>query len=98
VSRITRAPLAFLETLSVDDYSPEELLAEEPTKRGDRILVKSCKQLGGVAAAAERLQLEPDYLEAAISRHLERKALRPKRKSTVLGKRLRKLRRLFTGS
>jgi hypothetical protein len=98
VSKITRAPVAFLETLSIDDYSPEALLAEEPTKRGDRILVKSCKQLGGVAAAAERLQLEPEYLEAAIRRHRERKALRPKRKSTVLGKRLRRLKQLFTSS
>jgi hypothetical protein len=97
VSRITRAPVDFLKTLPIDDYSPDELLAEAPTKRGDRILVKSCKQLGGVARTAKKLQLDRDFLEAAIRRHRERKALRPKRKSTVLGKRLRKLKRLFTG-
>lgn len=95
VSAISRAPVDFLKTLPIDDYSPTELLEEEPTKRGDRILVKSCKHFGSVARAADRLQLNADFLEAAISRHKARKAMRPKRKSTVLGKRLRKLRRLF---
>ena len=95
VSKITRAPVGFLKSLSIDDYSPDELLGEEPTKRGDRILVKSCKQLGGVARAVERLQLDEAFLGAAIARHRGRKALRPKRKSTVIGKRLRGLRRLF---
>jgi hypothetical protein len=95
VSKITRASVGFLKSLSIDGYSPDELLGEEPTKRGDRILVKSCKQLGGVARAAHRLQLDEAFLEAAIARHRERKALRPKRKSTVIGKRLRDLRRLF---
>ena len=95
VSKITRAPVGFLKSLSIDDYSPNELLGEEPTKRGDRILVKSCKQLSGVARAAQRLQLDEAFLEAAIARHRERKALRLKRKSTVIGKRLRGLRRLF---
>ncbi|MEA2093815.1 MAG: sulfotransferase [Pseudomonadota bacterium] len=95
VSEITRAPVDFLNTLSIENYLPTELLEEEPTKRGDRILVKSCKHFGGVSRAADKLHLETDYLEAAIKRHKERKALRQKRKSTVLGKRLRKVKRLF---
>jgi len=95
VSTITRAPVDFLKTLSSENYSPAELLEEEPSKRGDRILVKSCKHFGGVSRAADKLHLETDFIEAAIKRHKERKALRLKRKSTVLGKRLRKLRRLF---
>jgi hypothetical protein len=95
VSRIARVSVGFLKSLSIDDYSPEEFLDEEPTKRGDRILVKSCKQLGGVARAAQRLQLDEAFLEAAIARHRERKAPRLKRKSTVIGKRLRGLRRLL---
>jgi len=96
VAKITRAPVNFLETLSIDSYSPAELLEEEPTKRGDRILVKSCKHFGSVTKASENLHLETDYLHAAMRRHKERKALRLKRKSTVLGKQLRKLRRLLT--
>jgi len=95
VSTISRAPVDFLKTLPIDGYSPNELLEEEPTKRGDRILVKSCKHFGGVARAADRLQLENDFLEAAIRRHKERKALRPKRKSTLKGKLLRRLQRPF---
>jgi hypothetical protein len=95
VSKITRAPVDFLKTLSIENYSPAELPGEEPTKRGDRILVKSCKYFGGVSRTAEKLQLDTDFLEAAIRRHKERKALRRKRKSTFIGKRLRKLKRLF---
>jgi len=95
VSIITRAPVDFLKTLSIEGYSPAELLEEEPTKRGDRILTKSCKHFGSVTKASEKLHLETGLLEAAIRRHRERKALRLKRKSTVVGKRLRKLRRLL---
>ena len=74
--------------IQLEDTSLSRLHAEI-TKRGDRILVKSCKQLGGVARAAQRLQLDEAFLEAAIARHRGRKALRLKRKSTVIGKRLR---------
>jgi hypothetical protein len=95
VAKITRAPVDFLKSLSIEDYSPTELTGEEPTKRGDRILVKSCKQFGGVSRAAEILHLDTDFLAAAIRRHKERKVLRRKRKSTFIGKRLRKLKRLF---
>ena len=95
VSRISKAPVAYLESLSVDNYQPEDFISEAPSKRADRILVKSCKHLGGVAAAAQRLHLEERFLEDAIRRHKQRKALRPQRKSTFIEKRVRRARRLF---
>jgi hypothetical protein len=95
VAKITRAPLAYLNTLAVETYDPATLSREKPTKRADRILVKSCKQLGGVAAAAQRLHLEERFLQAAIVRHKQRKAGRIRRKSTFLEKRLRRLRQQF---
>lgn len=95
VSRISKAPVAYLESLSVENYQPDDFINEAPSKRADRILVKSCKYFGGVAAAARRLQLEEGFLEDAIRRHKQRKALRPRRKSTFLEKRVRRARRLF---
>jgi hypothetical protein len=96
VSRISKAPVAYLETLSLEDYRPEDFINESPSKRSDRILVKSCKYFGSLATAAQRLQLEERFLEDAIRRHRQRKALRPKRKSTFLGKRWRRARQLFS--
>ena len=95
VSKISKAPVAYLDTLSVENYRPEYFINESPSKRADRILVKSCKYFGGVPAAAQRLHLEEQFLEEAIRRHRQRKALRPMRKSTFLGKRPRRARQLF---
>lgn len=95
VSKISKAPVEYLNTLNTEHYDSEAFLREKPSKRADRILVKSCKYYGGVSNAAERLQLEEQFLEQAIRRHKQRKALRPKRKSTFLDKRLRKIKRLL---
>lgn len=95
VSKISRAPVDYLATLSTDAYRPEDFINENPSKRSDRILVKSCKYFGGVAQAAKRLQLDEQFLEAAIARHRQRKSLRPRRKSTVIGKRIRRLQHLL---
>lgn len=92
VAKITRAPVAYLNTLSVETYDPATLPGEKPTKRADRILVKSCKQLGGVPAAAQRLHLDEQFLQDAVARHRQRKAGRIRRKSTFLEKRVRRLR------
>lgn len=95
VAKISKAPVGYLNALSTENYHPEDLLNETPAKRTDRILVKSCKYFGSVSKAAQRLQLEEQFLEQAIKRHKQRKALRLRRKSTFLGKRLRKLKQLF---
>ncbi|MGD1983774.1 MAG: sulfotransferase [Chromatiaceae bacterium] len=95
VSKISRAPVDYLARLSTDTYQPENFINESPSKRSDRILVKSCKHFGGVAHAADRLKLDEQFLEAAIERHRQRKSPRPKRKSTVISKRIRRLRHLL---
>jgi hypothetical protein len=95
VSAISRAPLEYLETLSTEEYRPEDFINESPSKRSDRILVKCCKYFGGVPATAKRLELDEQFLHAAIERHKQRKALRPRRKSTLLEKRMRRARQLF---
>ena len=95
VSKISRAPPEYLAQLSVDTYQPEDFINEAPSKRADRILAKSCKYFGGVSAAAMSLHLEERFLEDAIQRHKQRKALRPRRKSTFIEKRMRRARRLF---
>ena len=93
VSKLTRAPMEFLESLSLEGYDPNEFIRETPTKRTDRILVKAAKHFGGIDQAARALQLEPAMLMAAVERHRQRKAGRPRRKSTFLGKRFRRLKR-----
>jgi hypothetical protein len=95
VSKISKAPVSYLDSLSLENYRPEDFINENPSKRSDRILVKSCKYFGSVESAAQRLHLEEPFLEDAIRRHSQRKALRPRRKSTFLGKRLRRARQLF---
>ena len=95
VSRITRAPVSYLDTLSVGSYNPAYFQGEKPTKRSDRILVKSCKHFGGVSRTARRLHLDEQFLEAAIKRHKQRKASRIRRKSTFLEKRLRRMKHLL---
>jgi hypothetical protein len=95
VSKITRAPVRYLKSLSTQNYDPAVFINEKPSKRSDRILVKSCKHFGSVARTAERLQLDRHFLEQAIERHKQRKALRLRRKSTFLEKRVRKLKHLL---
>ena len=93
VSHLTRAPMEFLESLSLEGYDPGNFTRETPTKRTDRILVNATKYFGGIVQAARALQLEPTMLAAAVERHNQRKADRPRRKSTFLGKRIRRLKR-----
>ena len=95
VSKISRAPVDFLKSLSLEGYSPDLLLNEEPTKRGDRILVKCCKHFGNASKAAKMLGLEQEFIEAAIFRHKQRKAGRIKKKSTYIGKQLTKLKTIL---
>lgn len=95
VAKISRAPVEYLTALSTENYQPEAFLNERPSKRADRILVKSCKYFGSVSKAAQRLQLEELLLEQAIKRHKQRKALRLRRKSTFLEKRVRKVKLLL---
>jgi hypothetical protein len=95
VAKISRAPVEYLNTLSTENYHPKDFLNEKPSKRADRILVKSCKYFGSVPKAAHRLQLEEPFLEQAIKRHKKRKALRLQRKSTFLEKRVRKAKQLL---
>jgi hypothetical protein len=93
VSQLTRAPVEFLESLSLEGYDPGSFTREAPTKRTDRILLKTVKHFGGIDQAARALQLEPAMLTAAVERHQQRKADRPRRKSTFIGKRIRRLKR-----
>jgi Sulfotransferase domain len=93
VASITKAPVAYLNSLSTENYTPADLLAEDPTKRADRILVKSCKYFGGVKQAAEHLQLERKFLEAAIERHKKRKVSRLRKKKSYLEKKIDNLKR-----
>ena len=95
VAKISRAPVDYLNTLSTENYRPELFVNEKPSKRADRILVKSCKYFGSISKTAQRLQLEQSFIEQAIRRHTQRKALRPQRKSTLLGKRMRKMKHLL---
>jgi len=95
VSKITRAPVEYLQTLVVENYDPAELVSEKPSKRTDRILVKCCKYYGGITGAAQRLHLDEPFLQAASERHQQRKAARIRRKSTFLEKHLRRFRQRF---
>lgn len=95
ISKITRAPVRYLSTLSTQNYDPTDFINEKPTKRSDRILVKTCKYFGSIDKTAEHLQLDKQLLKQAIERHKQRKALRLRRKSTFLEKRVRKLKHLF---
>jgi len=95
VSKITRAPVGYLNTLSTQDYSPDDFVNEKPSKRSDRIMVKACKHFGSVAKTAQSLQLDKQFLEQAIERHRQRKAPRLQSKSTFLEKRVRKLKSLL---
>ena len=95
VARISKAPVDYLTALSTEDYQPEAFLNERPSKRADRILVKSCKYFGSVSKTAQHLQLEEQFIKQAIERHKQRKALRLRRKSTFLEKRVRKVKLLL---
>jgi hypothetical protein len=93
VSKITRAPADYLLSLSTENYESADLLGEKPTKRVDRILVKSCKYLGGVEEAAQHLGLDEDFLRSAIDRHKRRKDNRLRKKKTYLEKKIGRIRR-----
>ena len=95
VSEITRTPVDYLISLTTKKYNPADLLGEEPTKRADRILVKSCKYFGSVRQAAKRLDLDEDFLNSAIYRHKKRKANRLRKKKTHLKKKIARLMRKF---
>jgi hypothetical protein len=91
VAKISKAPVEYLTKLSTENYQPEDFLNEKPSKRADRILVKSCKYFGSLSKAARHLQLDEQFLEQAVKRHKQRKALRLRRKSTYFGKKLRRV-------
>lgn len=93
VASITKAPVEYLISLPTDRYTPGALLADEPAKRSDRILLKSCKYFGGVKQAAEQLHLDEAFLKAAIERHKKRKMARLRKKKTFLEKKIASLKR-----
>jgi len=95
VAAITKAPEAYLNSLSTEHYSPASLLGEEPTKRTDRILVKSFKYFGGVKQAARHLELNEKFLKAAVDRHKKRKASRQRKKKSYLEKKLGNIKRVI---
>ena len=75
IASVTRARLDYLKGISIRDFTPEDFLNEEPTKRSDKVLASYAKHFGGIAPASRKLDLPKSTLHAALRRHRARKRL-----------------------